>query len=161
MMGITAKKVLNVCAAAALAGAAGACSSGGPAKTGAVGAAAASSSAGASAPWVAYASCMRDHGIAMPDPQPGGQITVGDQAKDDGGKLDAAMAACRSLLPAGKGAAPQSDADRQREIQRARCLRSHGVPVQDPQPGQDLVVTGSHLDPAAVQAAMAACRSGS
>jgi hypothetical protein len=104
---------------------------------------------------------MRTHGIAMPDPQPGGQISFGDGAKADAGKLNAAMAACRSLLPAGKGTAPLSGADQQRAVQRAQCLRAHGIAVQDPQPGQDLVISGNHLDPAAVQAAVAACRSGS
>jgi hypothetical protein len=108
--------------------------------------------------WVGYAKCMRDHGIDMPDPQPGGQISFGDSAKQDSAKLNAAMDACRSELPAGKGSGPLSPADQVRALQRAQCLRAHGVPVQDPQPGQDLVISGSHLDAATVQAAVAACR---
>lgn len=158
MMSSSVKKFLNVAVVLALAGTVGACSSGGSAKAGA---AASSPSTSASATWSEYAKCMRDHGIDMPDPQPGGQITFGGRAKSDPGTLNAAMTACRSLLPGGKGSGSLSAADQQREVQKAQCLRDHGVQVQDPQPGQQLTITGAHADPATLRAAIAACRSSS
>lgn len=157
MMRSTAKKILNVSAALVLAGAASACSGGGSAKSGA---AVSSPATSASATWADYARCMRVHGIDMPDPQPGGQISLGAQAKSDPAKLTTAMAACRSRLPGGKGAVPLSGDDRQRQLQEAKCLRDHGIQVQDPQPGQQLTISG-HADPATLQAAVAACKAGS
>lgn len=48
----------------------------------------------------AFARCMREHGVDMadPDPETGGMIGL-DATKQDPEKLDAANAACSSLMP--------------------------------------------------------------
>jgi hypothetical protein len=47
------------------------------------------------------AKCMREHGINMPDPEPGGgiKITKGSGLNPDDPKFQAAMEACRQYVP--------------------------------------------------------------
>ncbi len=88
---------------------------------------------------LAYARCMRGHGIAdFPDPTStanGGHVTIDIQAAS-GGDLDPANPtfktagqACRSLLPSG-GLQSTTIPSRQltEELKWASCLRAHGVP---------------------------------
>lgn len=102
---------------------------------------------------LAYAKCMREHGISdFPDPEPGGGIAI---EGEPGGDLDpespqfqAAHDACKSLLPA----LPPEDEQEIREemLAYARCMREHGFPVPDPEPGEGLDLdAGEHpeLDP--------------
>jgi hypothetical protein len=57
-----------------------------------------------------FAKCMRDHGINIPDPNPDGQLVVGQdqnpQFNPDDPKFQEAQKACQSLLP--NGGAPQT-----------------------------------------------------
>jgi hypothetical protein len=116
---------------------------------------------------LAYAKCMREHGISdFPDPQPGGGIAI--QAGPPGSDLDennpqfkAADDACKSLLP------PPSKEDQQQELEDmlsyAKCMREHGFPsFPDPKPGEGIDLDiGKHpeLDPnnPRYQAANKAC----
>ncbi|KAA9153808.1 hypothetical protein FPZ12_033740 [Amycolatopsis acidicola] len=110
---------------------------------------------------LAYAKCMREHGVNMPDPETGGGgigITIPDGT--DKSTADAADAACKSLLPNGGTAAPVSaeDLDKQRKV--AQCLREHGVDVPDPtaeDPGIK-IQNNSATDQDKVRAAMEACQ---
>jgi hypothetical protein len=80
---------------------------------------------------LAYAQCMRDHGISeFPDPEPGGGIAV---VGEPGGELDpnnprfqAADEACQSLLP--PPAAGEEEQSRAEGLRYARCMREHGFP---------------------------------
>ncbi len=87
---------------------------------------------------VAFAHCMRAHGVSdFPDPNGGGEF-VGSQLKSitiGKAQLRAADRACDHLLPNGLGgavAAPQDSAQQTRiqiadELSFARCMRSRGV----------------------------------
>ncbi|TDP97514.1 hypothetical protein [Labedaea rhizosphaerae] len=108
----------------------------------------------------AFAKCMREHGVDMPDPQvKDGKMTM----KVNGGdkkKLDGAQEACKSLLPNdGKPRTPSAaDLDRMRAM--AKCMREHGVNVPDPtaqDPG--IKIQGTPGDKGKVDAAMKACDS--
>jgi hypothetical protein len=115
---------------------------------------------------LAYARCMREHGIAdFPDPQPGG-IPIGR-----GGDLDptnpqfkAADDACKSLLPVPSAEEQQKEfAD---VLAYAKCMREHGIAdFPDPKPGEGFDISaepGSDLDPhnPQFQAANNACGGG-
>ena len=88
------------------------------------------------AAWLAYARCMRSHGVrTFPDPEQaaGGGIQVaGSRAglKPDSPVLVSAQRSCRRLLPG--GGRPPTGAERQwglaRMLQSSRCMRAHGVP---------------------------------
>jgi hypothetical protein len=94
-----------------------------------------------------FAQCMREHGIDMPDPQFGenGQasFTVGAEgAPADKAKLDAAQAACQSYLDKVKSNAPPPDpakieAEKQKLLDFAQCMRDHGIDFPDPQISTD------------------------
>ncbi len=83
---------------------------------------------------LAFAECLRDEGIDMPDPE---GDSVAPPPMD--GAFATAAAACAQELgpaPAPDGGSSDSDAGRQTELlQIAACLRENGVDVADPQPG--------------------------
>ncbi|HEY3191370.1 MAG TPA: hypothetical protein VGJ61_01200 [Solirubrobacterales bacterium] len=114
---------------------------------------------------LAYAQCMRDHGISdFPDPEPGGGIAIqaGGDLDPDSPQFKAADDACKSLLPP-----PPSPEQQQQEYQQmlayAKCMREHGFPdFPDPKPGEGIGIdVGEHpeLDPnnPRFQAANEAC----
>jgi hypothetical protein len=99
---------------------------------------------------LAYAKCMRSHGVDMPDPtqdahgnfkvtiRAGGPGKKGQkltQGPDQ--KTVKAMQACQKLMPG--GIQKLSPADKQRlqdaALQYARCMRKHGIDVPDPKIG--------------------------
>ena len=94
-----------------------------------------------------FAQCMRQHGVDMPDPQFGenGQasFTVGAEGTPaDKAKLDAAQAACQSYLDKVKSNAPPLDpakieAEKQKLLDFAQCMRDHGIDFPDPQISTD------------------------
>ncbi|GHF21842.1 hypothetical protein GCM10017786_64950 [Amycolatopsis deserti] len=108
----------------------------------------------------AFAKCMREHGVDMPDPKTdGGGINVTVPEGVDRQKAEEATEACKGLLPnagAPKAISPE-DLDRQRQL--AKCLREHGVNVPDPtadDPG--IKIQGSGPDDPRYVAAMEACQ---
>jgi hypothetical protein len=130
--------------------------------------------------FLAYAQCMRDHGIDMPDPEmvpvegegPGGvafKVGVDGGATLDKEDFRAADTACHHFLAnvvgdkAGGGLSPE---DEDRLLQFARCMREHGIDMPDPQTGGGMIIDeeqgdGSRIDPnsAEFQAAQEACGS--
>lgn len=91
---------------------------------------------------LAFAGCMREHGIAMADPS-GGSV-----AFDNGGNMAAfteASQKCRDQLgtppaPENRGT-PKSDEQLLAEhLKIAKCLREHGVNVPDPTADSDLAI---------------------
>jgi uncharacterized protein involved in copper resistance len=85
---------------------------------------------------LAFAKCMREHGVDMPDPQPGER---GFQVVESNGmppaKARAAEEACRKYLDAIKP--PELTDAQKKEFQEAalahaRCMREHGIDVPDP-----------------------------
>lgn len=73
-----------------------------------------------------FAACMREHGVDMPDPEPGDQMRA-DLAKIDKDKLQPAMEACKTLLPNG-GEAVDLDPQQVEQLRAfAKCMRENGV----------------------------------
>jgi hypothetical protein len=86
---------------------------------------------------VAYAACMRSHGVPnFPDPQisqKGGAVSVRMAVPASVGgrpKFKSADQVCRKLLPAGgPGNRPvMSPAEQAQYLKAAACIRSHGLP---------------------------------
>jgi hypothetical protein len=110
---------------------------------------------------LAFARCMRQHGINMPGPNP--DIDWGQEGQAPG--WDAAWQACRQLLPPSD--LPQSSPPSAQELGQLRafavCMRAHGIDMSDPDPKTGNMTTGSvtrdqeQNDPA-FEAAEAACR---
>jgi hypothetical protein len=83
---------------------------------------------------LAYASCMRSHGVPdFPDPDSSGQIpkdAVISASRSVGtSQFQAAGNACRHLAPAALGPTPASITaqDQQYYLRAAACMRSHGI----------------------------------
>ncbi|MFC7329907.1 hypothetical protein [Marinactinospora rubrisoli] len=86
---------------------------------------------------VAFAGCMREQGIDMPDPSADGSMNL-----DGGGDPEAFSAAaetCQGELgqpPAPEGGPAPSDEERLADaLAFAECLREEGYDVPDPEPG--------------------------
>jgi hypothetical protein len=113
---------------------------------------------------IAYAQCMRKHGVDMPDPtkkglhlQQGGGAPIGQDMR----KVDAAMKACKALLPSG-GQLIKPPADAVASLRKmAKCMRDNGI-TKFPDPGangQLIIEKSSGIDPtsAAFKAAQTKC----
>jgi hypothetical protein len=78
---------------------------------------------------LAYAACIRSHGVPkFPDPKPNGGFTMTTNPHDP--QLQAAQRACASLLPAGQQQQTTGHFTPQQVAQLltyARCMRSHGI----------------------------------
>jgi hypothetical protein len=91
------------------------------------------SSSGTTAKLLAYAQCMRSHGIKdFPDPTNGG-LTVnipgtGSDLNPTNPANQAAKQACRSLLPSGYQQSTVTTQDLVAGDKLAACMRSHGYP---------------------------------
>lgn len=92
---------------------------------------------------LAFAACMRDQGIDMPDPNSDGSVG-GIEAQAGDGFMEAAEA-CQGELgepPAAPGAGPSmSDEEMRTEsLEIAACFRDNGFDVPDPGPGESLTL---------------------
>ncbi|MGP4017834.1 hypothetical protein [Saccharopolyspora sp. 5N708] len=101
---------------------------------------------------VRFTQCVREQGFPLPDPPAGAQtVELPAQAKNDPG-MAAAVDACRHFLGQGSGKNAGDPQAQDRAVALARCLREHGLPVQDPAPGQPLRLDLDTKDPKAMQA---------
>ena len=89
---------------------------------------------------LAFAECMREQGVDMPDPQPGqAGIKIGGPDSDfDPGQpgVEEAMAACEDEmpeLPADAVSPEQQEEFRDQALAFAQCMRDHGIDMPDPQ----------------------------
>jgi len=93
----------------------------------------AQSSGGAHANALAYAQCMRSHGLTdFPDPNASGNIDLkslhpqpGSDLYADDPRFQAAATACQSLSPIVSASQRQQDAAQM--LRWAQCMRAHGV----------------------------------
>lgn len=123
---------------------------------------------------LAFADCMREHGIDVPDPGPDGNLTLGREVGGDSdidpesGDFQEAEEACSHLLEGALSQIERPDPEEQAEMQErllafARCMRDHGIDFPDPQFRDGMAVIGppegSEFDPEDpdVVAAQAAC----
>jgi hypothetical protein len=94
---------------------------------------------------LAYARCLRQHGIDMPDPTFDAQGHMAMQMPSgvgpDDPKFKAADQACQQYAPSGEPekADPQLQ---QQMLAYARCMRQHGVNIPDPRPGEGIGIDG-------------------
>ncbi|MGC4876884.1 hypothetical protein ACLQ26_11580 [Micromonospora sp. DT43] len=112
---------------------------------------------------LAFARCMRENGVDMPDPEPGARPNFRFGADVDQQKVQAAMEKCQDKLPNG-GQGPQLNPEQAEQMRAlAKCMRENGVPdFPDPDAeGRLRVGTGDNAinigDPA-LRAAMEKCR---
>jgi hypothetical protein len=94
---------------------------------------------------LAYARCLRQHGIDMPDPKFDAQGHMAMQMPSgvgpDDPKFKAAEEACKQYGPS--GAPEQVDPQAQQQmLAYARCMRQHGINIPDPKPGEGINVDG-------------------
>jgi hypothetical protein len=114
---------------------------------------------------VAFARCMRQHGVNMPDPNP--DIDWSQEGRAP--RWDAAWQACRQLLP--PAPTPQNSRPSPQELGQLRafavCMRAHGIDLSDPDPTTGNMNMGGRLggvlkdqlkDDPGYKAAEAACR---
>ena len=90
---------------------------------------------------LAYARCMREHGVDMPDPQPGERgIRLRAPEGVTREEMEEAEGACRKHLD--DIDPPDLTEEQQKEFQEAalahaRCMRDHGIDIPDPTFGED------------------------
>jgi hypothetical protein len=85
---------------------------------------------------IAYARCMREHGVPMSDPQVGEDGGIKIDAEVDPQTMEKATDACRTLNPGARGNQDSVDPDAfERSYEFARCMRQNGV-GDFPDPGQ-------------------------
>jgi hypothetical protein len=118
---------------------------------------------------VAFARCIRSHGVPdFPEPTEGRLLIKGNSKNGlnpGSPQFRAAMKACHSLAPAPKISPQQSAAMQAQALKFSACMRSHGVPdFPDPKfegDGVQLQIKrGSGIDPQSTQfqAAQKACQ---
>jgi hypothetical protein len=99
---------------------------------------------------LAYAKCMREHGVDMPDPtfsdDGGGGVGfiakadgsgTGAPQKPDDSVFKAAQTACEPIMKAAEQDMPRPSAEeeakmRDQALKFAKCMRDHGVDMPDP-----------------------------
>lgn len=81
---------------------------------------------------LAFAACMREQGIDMPDPEPGGERLMSPDVLDDYDRetIEAGMAECEDLIPA-QVLERRGELDEETELALAECLREQGIDVPD------------------------------
>ncbi|WP_329429226.1 hypothetical protein OG339_10175 [Streptosporangium sp. NBC_01495] len=111
-------------------------------------AASATPSASSQADGLKFAQCMRENGVDMPDPEPGGN-NVMLRGKTDADTLKKASEACRKYNPVGSGKKMMNDPKTQDALLRfARCMRENGVDMKDPDfSGGAVRIGGEGMDP--------------
>jgi hypothetical protein len=119
---------------------------------------------------LAYARCIRAHGVpGFPDPSSGQQPAAAG-ADTGSPQFQAAERACRSLAPAGTAISSLTPAQQAQALadglKFARCMRAHGLttfpdPRRNSSGGYNLDLTGPGIDSHSplYQRALQACRS--
>lgn len=93
----------------------------------------ATTAAGGEIDQVAWAKCLREHGIQVQDPEPGGKPRVDESVPKEA--MDAAADACRAYNPNwGKPPPPPDPAQVEQQRKFAQCMRDHGFNWADPGP---------------------------
>jgi hypothetical protein len=89
-----------------------------------------------------FAKCMREHGVDMPDPQPGqgGGLMLrsgpGEADQASRATMDRAQKACRDILERVRPpemSEEQEQKFKEQALKFARCMREHGIDMPDPQ----------------------------
>jgi hypothetical protein len=81
-----------------------------------------------------FAQCMREHGVDMPDPDPGGGIHVDGRNLSES-QMDAAQSACQKWMDMAEpedGGQEMSEEEKQTFLDMAQCMRDRGYNFPDP-----------------------------
>jgi hypothetical protein len=116
---------------------------------------------------LAWARCMRQHGINTPDPQLSGdggitqKVPRGDGKGPNDPKFKAAEQACKQYQPDGGQPGRPSPQEQQEALAFARCMRQHGINTPDPKITAEGIVeqppTGMRKDDPRLRAAWRTC----
>jgi hypothetical protein len=110
---------------------------------------------------LAFARCMRQHGVNMPDPklEANGRTEwrLPSGIRKDDPRLKAAQQACRQYRANGGQAQRPSPQQQQEMLAYARCMRQHGINIPDPQPDGRVDTSGVNPDDPKFKAAERAC----
>lgn len=106
-----------------------------------------------------FAQCMREHGVEMDDPEPGGGIRIKSRA-GDGQKVEQAQQACKHFMDAaiGDGSRKPSKEQLDRNLKFAQCMREHGIDMPDPTDGRIELRIKPGTPEEKVNAAQEACK---
>jgi hypothetical protein len=114
-----------------------------------------------------HARCMREHGVDVPDPQPGKGGVVVISPGEEGGDPQATERAAQACEKHLRDVPPPRLSDEQKEEMRdaalvhARCMREHGIDFPDPKFSDDgsISVDARGLEPESpkMKAASEAC----
>jgi hypothetical protein len=99
---------------------------------------------------LAYARCMRQHGINLPDPKTdaNGRTNWGELPIDpDDPKFQAARQACRQYRENGGQAQRPNPQQQQEMLAFVRCMRRHGINMPDPTPDGGFPDRGRGISP--------------
>jgi hypothetical protein len=125
---------------------------------------------------LAFAQCMRDHGIDMPDPETnggggGGAVRIGGRGENRE-EFEAAMEECSKFLEQAGNFRGEPDPEMlDKMVEFAGCMREHGIDMPDPNADGGIMIqrnangdttngSGADIDPESpeFQAAEEACR---
>ena len=126
-------QVIRLTAGLAIVALASAACSGSPAGAGSAGGSGAGSGGGAESPrasGLAYAACMRSHGVPdFPDPSSGGAIVINPASGIDlnAPQFDAAQRACQKLVPR-SAVSPSTMQAAAKFLRFSVCMQQHGFP---------------------------------
>jgi hypothetical protein len=82
-----------------------------------------------------YGKCLREQGLDVPEPKPGGASQGARLGKKDGmskEKVEKALKACRGKGGGFGGGKEMTQADKDKAIKFAQCMRKNGVDMPDP-----------------------------
>jgi hypothetical protein len=113
----------------------------------------------------AFAKCMREHGVDMPDPEvskDGGVGIAVPAIPGNGGadKVEKADKACKKFLPNGGEPEKPTAEDLDAMRKQAKCLRDHGIDVPDPTMEDPGLRIGGSAESEKFQKAMEECGNG-
>lgn len=108
---------------------------------------------------LAFAECMRAHGVEVEDPKPGKSIDLGGR---DDPKTKKALAACNGELGGQELTSEEDEELKEGALAFARCMRDEGIDMGDPEflgPGKfHLDIAGLDTTSPAFEAAQEACQ---
>jgi hypothetical protein len=81
-----------------------------------------------------YAQCMREHGVDMPDPEPGGGISINGEGLSPE-QMEAAQTACQKWMDMAEpadGGRELTEEEKQSFLEMAACMRERGYNFPDP-----------------------------
>jgi hypothetical protein len=86
---------------------------------------------------LAFAKCMRENGVDLPDPDPDGGFGFGDGSDElnlNDPKFQKGFAECQELMPGGSPLDRSLDATQQDAVfELTKCMRKNGIDIPDPQ----------------------------